>query len=57
MRVIALIEDADVIRRILRHMGFWAPEPVPKRDRSPPATDPPAASLDILTYHPVPDIA
>jgi len=25
MRVIALIEDAGVIRRILEHLGMWAP--------------------------------
>jgi hypothetical protein len=26
MRVIALIEDPGVIRRILEHLGLWAPE-------------------------------
>jgi hypothetical protein len=25
MRVIVLIEDAGVIRRILEHLGLWAP--------------------------------
>jgi len=25
MRVIALIEDPGVIRRILEHLGLWAP--------------------------------
>ena len=25
MRVISLIEDSEVIRRILRHLGLWAP--------------------------------
>ena len=24
-RVISLIEDSEVIRRILRHLGLWAP--------------------------------
>lgn len=33
MRVIALIEDAHVVRRILEHLGLWAPEPC---ERSPP---------------------
>jgi hypothetical protein len=27
MRVIALIDDPGVIRRILEHLGRWAPEP------------------------------
>jgi hypothetical protein len=26
MRVIALIDDPGVIRRILEHLGLWAPE-------------------------------
>ena len=33
MRVIALIEDAGVIRRILEHLGRWAPQ---VSERSPP---------------------
>jgi hypothetical protein len=56
MRVIALIEDPGVIRRILEHLGLWAPQPM---ERSPPldfASWPPYPSLP-LTYHPVPDIA
>ena len=37
MRVITLIEDAAVIRRILEHLGLWAPwHQVPKNARSPP---------------------
>lgn len=56
MRVIALIEDAKVIWRILEHLGLWAP---PVKERSPPLDPtswPRYASLP-LTYHPVPDIA
>ena len=30
MRVIALIDDPRVVRRILEHLGRWAPEEVPK---------------------------
>ena len=33
MRVIALIEDPGVIRRILEHLGLWAPQAM---ERSPP---------------------
>ncbi|MBI3069077.1 MAG: hypothetical protein HYY79_09460 [Betaproteobacteria bacterium] len=61
MRVIAMIEDAGVIRRILDHLGLWAPLAT---ERSPPLD---TASLDTaswprhislpLTDHPVPDIA
>jgi hypothetical protein len=51
MRVIALIEDATVIERILSWLGLWAPLlPV---GRSPPAGSPSPP----LTYDAVPDIA
>jgi hypothetical protein len=56
MRVIALIEDPQVIRRILEHLGQWAPQAT---ERSPPldaSAWPLHASL-ALTYHPVPDTA
>jgi hypothetical protein len=57
MRIIALIEDPGVIRRILEHLGQWAPLAT---ERSPPsgptASWPRHANLP-LTYHPVPDIA
>jgi len=57
MRVIALIEDLGVIRRILEHLGQWAPLTT---ERSPPlgptASWPRHVNLP-LTYHPVPDIA
>ena len=54
MRVIALIEDTEVIRRILEHLGLWNPRPVP--GRGPPGGGKVAEALP-LTYHPVPDIA
>ena len=56
MRVIALIEDSRVVRRILEHLGHWAPRAM---QRSPPPgleAWPVHASLP-LTYRPVPDIA
>jgi hypothetical protein len=54
--VIALIDDAAVVQRILEHLGRWAPEPA---EREPPveALDWPPNAVIPLTYHPVPDIA
>ena len=58
MRVIALIDDKAVIRKILTHLGLWTPQTVAgKGYPGPPAPDPPRAPAPILTYHPVPDIA
>ena len=57
MRVIALIDDEAVIRKILTHLGLWAPQQTPKTQIGPPAPDPPGQSKPVLTYHPVPDIA
>lgn len=56
MRIIALIDNADVIEQILKHLSVWDPPPAP-RDASGP--DPPWPKDEIipLTYHPVPDIA
>lgn len=56
MRVIALIDDPGVVRRILEHLGRWAPEPA---ERGPPAQAPdwPQNAAIPLTYHAVPDIA
>ncbi len=53
MRVIALIDDPGVVRRILEHLGRWASE------RGPPAAAPtwPTNAVIPLTYHSVPDIA
>jgi len=57
MRVIALIEDKAVIRKILTHLGLWAPQTAVGRGPEPPAPGPPRPAAQILTYHPVPDIA
>lgn len=56
MRVIALIDDPAVVRRILEHLGRWAPEPA---ERGPPAQAPdwPQNAVIPITYRPVPDIA
>lgn len=56
MRIIALIEDRPVVRRILEHLGLWAPDAT---ERSPPLAPEtwPTGALIPLTYHPVPDIA
>ena len=57
MRVIALIDDKAVIRKILTHLGLWASQIAAGKGPGPPSPDPPEASAQILTYHPVPDIA
>lgn len=56
MRVIALIDDPGVVRRVLQHLGRWAPEAT---ERSPPTAriEWPANAVLPLTYHCVPDIA
>ena len=56
MRVIALIDDPAVVRRLLEHLECWAPNPAA---RGPPVQTPewPANAVIPLTYHPVPDIA
>jgi len=53
MRVIAFIEDPDVIRKILMHLGLWnvmrKPHPVanaPPIDVFPSYDDPPGPSTD-----------
>jgi hypothetical protein len=58
MRVIALIEEPEVIRSILAHLGLWQPEPPRAFERAPPRADE-RARLPVaeLTYHPIPDIA
>lgn len=47
MRVISVINDPEVIERILRHIGRWDPP------RGPPAK--PAATERTIEYEPVPD--
>ena len=56
MRVIALIEEPEIIRRILEQLGCWAPD---SAGRDPPWQAPewPANAVIPLTYHAVPDIA
>ena len=56
MRIIALIDDPGVVRRILEHLGRWAPE---ASAGDPPAQAPdwPPTALIPLTYHAVPEIA
>ena len=56
MRIIALIDDPGVIRRILEHLGLWAPEATERSPPIAPETGPTDAVIP-LTYHPVPDIA
>ena len=61
MHVIALIDDAAVIRRILEHLGRWAPRQARQNQRAPPGdrerTEESKATVRARTYHPVPDIA
>ena len=61
MHVIALIDDATVIRRILEHLGLWAPRQAQQNQRAPPVdgkrVDGPKPPVQEWTYHPVPDIA
>ena len=56
MRVIALIDGAHGVLRILEHLGRWVPEAT---ERGPPAKAPgrPANAVISLIYHAVPDIA
>ena len=56
MHIIALIDDAGVIERILKHLSVWDLQP---ETRSPAGPDPPWPKGETipLTYHPVPDIA
>jgi hypothetical protein len=61
MHVIALIDEATVIRRILEHLGRWAPRQVRQNQRAPPGdrkgNDASKPTVREWTYHPVPDIA
>jgi len=56
MRIIAVIDELAVIRKILKHLRQWNPTSGPQRHptRDPPW--PPGATIP-LTYQPVPDIA
>ncbi len=56
MRVIALFDDPALVRRILEHLGCWAPDPA-ARATPEQAPEWPANAVMPLTYPPVPDIA
>ena len=56
MRIIALIDDAEVIERIRKHLNVWQPLPEPLMASGPDPPWPKGETLPI-TYHPVPDIA
>lgn len=56
LRIIALIDDGDVIERILRHLNVWHPAPETITATGPDPPLPEGETLP-LTYHPVPDIA
>ena len=49
MRVIALIDDAPVIRKILTHLGLWTPQTAAGSGPGPPAPYPPKPASQILT--------
>ena len=53
MRIIALIDDVDVLERILKHLKVWDPQP---DTLTPAGPDPPLPQGETLslTYHPVP---
>ena len=55
MRIIAFIDDAGLIERILRHLNLWDPQP---ETPSPAGPDPPWPRGETipLTHHPMPDI-
>jgi hypothetical protein len=60
MRVIALIEESDTIRRILAHLGLWASRKISGGERAPPeqakSQDGSRPQTIPLTYDPVSDI-
>jgi len=56
MRIIALIDDVDVVERILKHLKVWDPQPDTLTPADPDPPSPQGETLP-LTYHPVPDIA
>jgi hypothetical protein len=56
LRITALIDDGNVIERILRHLDRWDPTPETSSSTGPDPPLPEGETLP-LTYHPVPDIA
>lgn len=60
MQVISLIDEPAVIRRILKHLHLWSPVKRYISARGPPVAardGAEAESTEVLTYHPVSDIA
>ena len=56
MRIIAVIDEAAIIRKILKHLHRW--NPIPEQPEHPVRDPPWSANTTIpLTYHPVPNIA
>ncbi len=55
MRIIALIDNADVIERILKHRNVSDPPPEPRSTAGPDPSVPKGETLS-RTYHPLPDI-
>ena len=51
MRIITLIDDADVIKRILKHLAVWDLQPEPRSTGGP---DPPWPNGETLP--PVPEV-
>jgi len=56
MRIIAFIDDADVIERIFKHLNVWDPPPNTLTLAGPGPPLPQGETLP-LTYRPLPDIA
>ncbi len=56
MRIIALIDQAEVIERILKHLNAWDPIPGTISCAGPDPPLPKGETLPI-TYHPLPHIA
>ncbi len=55
MRIIALIDQAEIIERILKHLSVWDPPPEPSSSTGPDLPLP-KGETPPLTYHPLPDI-
>jgi hypothetical protein len=56
MRIIALINEVDVVERILKHLKVWEPQPDTLTPAGPDPPSPQGVTLS-LTYHPVPVVA
>ena len=56
IRIIALIDHADVVERIRKHLKVWDPIPDAVKPSGPDPPWPKGETLP-LTYHPLPDIA